>query len=135
MDRSQGLSISMKLILLLIAACFAFALADKKVDLTTDSLKQEIWIEAEKTETIRICLNRRVQTWETSLKIVILNDSCVAFQAPTLVGTESINVYLPESDSSHRINLAIGMKYLNFNNEEVLLGFDDQKKNSSKKSR
>lgn len=123
----------MKLIFLLIAACIAFALADKKVDLTTDSLNQEIWIEAEKTETIRICLNRRVQTWETSLKTVILNDSCVAFQAPTLVGTESINVYLPESDSSHRINLAIGMKYLNFNNEEVLLGFDDQKKNSSKK--
>ncbi|MBQ3944259.1 MAG: hypothetical protein II670_01445 [Alphaproteobacteria bacterium] len=123
----------MKLIFLLIAACIAFALADKKVDLTTDSLNQEIWIEAEKTETIRICLNRRVQTWETSLKTVILNDSCVAFQAPTLVGTESINVYLLESDSSHRINLAIGMKYLNFNNEEVLLGFDDQKKNSSKK--
>ncbi|WP_304039235.1 hypothetical protein [Fibrobacter succinogenes] len=44
----------MKLIFLLIAACFAFALADKKVDLTTDSLNQEIWIEAEKTETIRI---------------------------------------------------------------------------------
>ena len=123
----------MKLIFLLIAACFAFTLADKKVDLTSDSLNQEIWIEAEKTETIRICLNRRVQTWETSLKTVILNDSCVAFQAPTLIGAKSINVYLPESDSSHRINLAIGMKYLNFNNEEVLLGFDEQKKNSSKK--
>ena len=115
----------MKLIFLLIAACFAFALADKKVDLTSDSLNQEIWIEAEKTETIRICLNRRVQTWETSLKTVILNDSCVAFQAPTLVGTESINVYLPEPDSSHKINIAVGMKYLNFKNENILLGFNE----------
>ena len=133
MERSQGLSISMKLIFLLIAACFAFALADKKVDLTSDSLNEEIWIEAEKTETIRICLNRRVQTWETSLKTVILNDSCVAFQAPTLVGTESINVYLPESDSSHRINLAIGMKYLNFKNETVTLGYEEKEKTSKKK--
>jgi formylglycine-generating enzyme required for sulfatase activity len=115
----------MKLIFLLIAACFAFALADKKVDLTSDSLNQEIWIEAEKTETIRICLNRRVQTWETSLKTVILNDSCVAFQAPTLIGVESINVYFPDADSSKKINLAVGMKYLNFKNENILLGFNE----------
>jgi formylglycine-generating enzyme required for sulfatase activity len=31
-----------------------------------------------------------------------------------------------DSDSAYKINLVVGMKYLNFKNEEVLLGFDSQ---------
>jgi formylglycine-generating enzyme required for sulfatase activity len=93
-------------------------------DVNRDSLRKELWLEVEKNEFVKICVDGPVVAWETSLNSSILNDSCLAFQAPIFVGVESINVYLPESDSPHKINLAVGMKYLDFKNEEVLLGFN-----------
>jgi formylglycine-generating enzyme required for sulfatase activity len=88
-------------------------------------LSNELWLEVEKNEVIKLCLDSKVRTWETKLHSKNLNDSCIEFQVPTLIGVESINVYLPESDSSHRINLSIGMKYFNFKNEEVLIGYNE----------
>ncbi len=93
-------------------------------DVNRDSLRKELWLEVEKNEIVRICADLPVVAWETSLKSSILNDSCLVFQIPMLIGVESINVYIPESENSNKINLAIGMKYLNFENEEVLLGFN-----------
>lgn len=94
------------------------------ISIHNDSLSNENWIEIEKNEINKICLDNKVSAWETSLNSSIINDTCLAFQAPMFVGVESINVYLPESDSPHKINLAVGMKFLNFKNEEILLGFN-----------
>ena len=115
--------VGMKKAVLLIVACLALANASQ-YNLKRDSLKNELWLEAEKAESIQLCLDTPVREWKTSLSTVVLNDSCLAFQAPTLIGVEILNVYFPDADSSHKINLAVGMKYLNFKNEEVLLGFN-----------
>ena len=90
-----------------------------------DSLRDELWLEVEKNEIVKICVDGPVVAWETSMNSNIFNDSCLVFTVPTLIGVESIKVYLPESDSSHKINLAVGMKYLDFKNEEVLVGFNE----------
>jgi formylglycine-generating enzyme required for sulfatase activity len=89
-----------------------------------DSLRNELWLEVEKNEIVKICVDGPVVAWETSLNSNVFNDSCLVFTVPTLIGVESIKVYLPESDSSRKINLAVGMKYLNFKNEKVLLGYN-----------
>ena len=96
----------------------------RTIDISRDSLSKELWLEVEKNEVIKLCLDSKVRTWETKLHSKNLNDSCLAFQVPTLIGVGTIKVYFPDSDSSHNINLAVGMKYLNFKNEEVLLGFN-----------
>ena len=93
-------------------------------NVSRDTLNKENWLEVEKNEIVKICVDKPVVAWETSLNSSILNDSCLAFQAPMYVGVETLNVYFPESDSPHKINLAVGMKYLNFKNEEVKLGFN-----------
>ena len=91
-----------------------------------DSLRNDLWLEVEKNEIVKICVDGPIFAWETSMNSNIFNDSCLVFTVPTLIGVESIKVYLPESDSSHMINLAVGMKYLDFKNEKVLLGFDQR---------
>ena len=96
----------------------------KTIELSKDSLNDENWLEVEKNEIVKICLNKHSPIWETSLNAAIFNDSCLAFQAPTLIGVDTLKVYFPDSDSSHKINLAVGMKYLDFKNEEVLLGYN-----------
>lgn len=105
----------------------------RTINIKKNLLSDNLWLEVDKNEIIKICIDHKVAAWETSLNSTISSDSCLFFKVPTLIGTESINMFLPESDSSHRINLAIGMKYLNFKNDEVLLGFDEQKNISSKK--
>ena len=62
-----------------------------------DTLDKENWLEVEKNEIVKICVDAPVVAWETSLKAIISSDSCLAFQAPTL---------------------------LKFENEEILLGFN-----------
>ena len=97
----------------------------KNVVLTRDSLGAEIWLEVEKNETVKICIDSKVRTWETSLDTEILNDSCLKVQIPTLVGVNTINVQFYDTDSAYKINLAVGMKYLDFKNEKVLLGYNN----------
>ena len=55
----------------------------------------------------------------------ILNASCLKIQVPTLIGVYPIHVQFPDTDSAYKINLAVGMKYLDFKNEEVLLGYNN----------
>ena len=95
----------------------------KNIDLNRDSLSEEKWIEVEKNEIVKICIDEQIPIWQTSINAVIYSDSCLVLQAPTLTGVESVNVYLPKSDSLHKIKLAVGMKYLDFKNDEVLLGY------------
>lgn len=105
-----------------------FSPIERIFDVIRDSLGEENWLEVEKNENVKICVDEPVVAWKTSLKSSILNDSCLFFQAPTLIGVETINVYFSEADSSKKINLAVGMKYLDFKNEEVLLGFNRYEK-------
>ena len=93
-------------------------------NVSRNTLDKENWLEVEKNEIVKICVDQKVLAWETSLSSNIKNDSCLAIQAPTLIGVESINIYFPDADSSFKLNLAVGMKYLNFKNEEVLLGYN-----------
>ena len=90
-----------------------------------DSLRKELWLEVEKNEIVKICVDGPVVAWETSMNSNIFNDSCLAFKVPTLIGVEKIRVYFPNANIPKNIYLAIGMKYLNFKNKEVLLGFNE----------
>ena len=124
----------MKKTLFLICACtvlFAVAIlctacSDdvRNVNLSRDSLSSETWFEVEKNETVEICFDAKVRAWETSLDTEILSDSCLKVQIPTLIGVNTINVKLSSSDHSRKINLTVGMKYLDFKNEETLYGND-----------
>ena len=100
----------------------------RTLNVSRDTLDKENWLEVEKNEIVKICADQKVLAWETSLSSNIKNDSCLAIQAPTLIGVESINIYFPDADSSFKLNLAVGMKYLNLKNEEVLLGFNEYDK-------
>ncbi len=138
----------MKTILLLLGTCIALANArqytieslnnpslsqqtlaqlsqnQRTVELTKDSLDKEQWLEVEKNEIVKVCIDGQIPVWETSLNAAIYNDSCLVFQAPTLIGVDSLKAFFRKDGGSHKINLAIGMKYLNFKNEKVLLGFN-----------
>ena len=109
------------------ALCFlCMACSDdiRTVELSCNSLGDETWLEVEKNETVKICMDSKVLAWQTSLKSKALNDSCLQVQAPTLIGASTISVKFHDFGISHKINLAVGMKFLDFKNEEVLLGFD-----------
>lgn len=101
------------------------SLVDKNIDITKDSLVKNLWFEVEKNEIVKICLNSKVSAWETLLDAQVINDSCLIFQASTLIGTEVLKIYLPQTDTFHKVNLAVGMKYLDFKNEDMLLGSFD----------
>ena len=94
-------------------------------DVKRKSLRKELWLEVEKNEIVKVCVDRPVVAWETSMNSNIFNDSCLAFKVPTLIGVEKIRVYFPNANIPKNIYLAIGMKYLNFKNKEVLLGFNE----------
>lgn len=98
--------------------------AQRNVVLHRDSLGSEMWLEVEKNDSLNICMDSKVRAWETSLETEILNDSCLKVQIPTLIGVNTINVKFLDSDSAYKINLAVGMKYLNLKNEETLYGND-----------
>ena len=132
----------MKIFLLFLTVCFAIASAQvvdlsknlknipqnkiqRTFNVSRDSLRKDLWLEVEKNEIVKICVDKKVKEWETSLKSSIFNDSCFVLQLPTLIGVESINVYVHKSNKTHKINLAVGMKYLNFKKEKVLLGFNE----------
>ena len=93
-------------------------------DVKRKSLRKELWLEVEKNEIVKVCVDRPVVAWETSMNSNIFNDSCLVFKVPTLIGVEKIRVYFSNANLPKNINLAIGMKYLNFKNKEVLLGFN-----------
>ena len=97
----------------------------KSIDLSRDTLSEEQWLEVEKNEIVKICIDGQIPVWETSLNAAIYNDSCIVFQAPTLIGIDSLKAFFRKDGGSHKINLAVGMKYLNFKNEKVLLGYNN----------
>lgn len=96
----------------------------QNIEMYRDALKSKKWLEVEKNEIVKICLDNHVHVWETSINSIILNDSCLVFQVPTLIGVDTLKMYFPDEESPNNIYLAIGMKYLKFENEEVLLGFN-----------
>lgn len=104
--------------------CIACSDREKYIALNRGSLKTETWLEVEKNETVKICIDSKVQVWNTALDSEILGESCLKVRVPTLIGVSTIDVFFSNTESSYKINLAVGMKYLDFKNEEVLLGFD-----------
>lgn len=85
-----------------------------------DSLRDELWLEVEKNEVVKICVDGPVVAWETSLNSNVFNDSCLVFTVPTLIGVDTIKVHFVKEKSSYyinyfndnptyNINLAIGM--------------------------
>ena len=129
----------MKKNLRLVVICFALIVCSlfcssctesvRYIALKRSSLNAETWLEVEKNDSLNICIDSKVRAWETSLNTEILNDSCLKFQVPELNGINTINIKFPDSDSVYKINLAVGMKYLNFKNEETLYGNDDYQMN------
>ena len=95
----------------------------EEIDLNRENLDNEIWIEVEKNKNVKLCLDNKVLAWETSLNSKIFNDSCLILQTPELIGVEVVDVYLPRNKTSKKINLAVGMKYLKLDNEQVMLGY------------
>ena len=124
----------MKKNLRLVVICFALIVCSlfctsctesvRYIALKRSSLNAETWLEVEKNDSLNICIDTKVRLWETSLNTETLNDSCLKFQVPDLIGVSVIKVKLSDSDRSHKINLAVGMKYLNFKDEETLYGND-----------
>ena len=116
------------LCMFLCIACslFCTACSDKVkyISLNRNSLKSETWLEVEKNDSLKICIDSKVHMWETSLDFEVLYDSCLKIQVPMLIGVYPINVKFPDSDRAYKINLAVGMKYLNFKDEETLYGND-----------
>ena len=135
MNYHVGMKIAFLAALFLCMACTLFCTAcsdrEKYIALNRGSLKVESWLEVEKNETVKICIDSKVRTWETSLDTEVLNDSCLKIQVPTLIGVYPINVKFFDSDSAYKINLVVGMKYLNFKNEETLYGNDRRQMHAS----
>ena len=98
---------------------------ERDIDISLDSLGKELWIEVEKNEIIKICFDRRIQAWETSLNAQIFDDLCLVFQAPTFIGVDTLKAYFFRKSEPTLINMAGGLKYLNLKKEEVLLGFHE----------
>ncbi len=96
----------------------------KNFVINLDSLDKEQWLEVEKNEFVKICINNQAKIWETSLNSSIINDSCLLIQTPIFIGIEALKVFSYNADSIYKINLAVGMKYLDFKNEEVKLGYN-----------
>ena len=104
----------MKKTLFLICACtvlFAVAIlctacSDdvRNVNLSRDSLSSQTWLEVEKNEVVKICMDAKVRVWDNAPNTEVLNDSCLKYREPTLVGVHSINVKFLDSDSSNKIN-------------------------------
>ena len=115
------IALPVSFLLVLIVANFFIV---KKINLNRDQLSVEAWLEMEKNEIVKICVDSKVRTWETSLDNEVINDSCLKIKIPTLIGVYPINVHFSDTDSAYKINLAVGMKYLNFKNEEVHYGYD-----------
>ena len=113
--------------------CIAYSDKVKFIDLNRNSLSSETWLEVEKNEMVKICIDAKVRAWETSLDKEILDESCLKIRIPMLIGVNAINVKFFDDDSTYKINLAVGMKYLDFKNEEVVLGYDDYEDTSDVK--
>ena len=73
-------------------------------NVSRNTLNKEKWLEVEKSEIVKICVDAPVVAWETSLKAIISSDSCLAFQAPTLIGVETLRVHFYKEDIPYYIN-------------------------------
>ena len=73
-------------------------------EVNRDSLRKELWLEVEKNEFVRICVDTTVVAWETSLKAIISSDSCLTFETPTLVGVETLRVHFYKEYMPYYIN-------------------------------
>ena len=73
-------------------------------EVNRDSLRKALWLEVEKNEFVRICVDTTVVAWETSLNATISSDSCLTFETPTLIGVETLRVHFYKEYMPYYIN-------------------------------
>ena len=73
-------------------------------NVSRNALNKEKWLEVEKNEIVKICVDALVVAWETSLKAIISSDSCLTFETPTLVGVETLRVHFYKEYMPYYIN-------------------------------
>ena len=73
-------------------------------NVSRNTLNKEKWLEVEKSEIVKICVDALVVAWETSLKAIISSDSCLTFETPTLVGVETLRVHFYKEYMPYYIN-------------------------------
>ena len=73
-------------------------------NVSRNTLNKEKWLEVEKNEIVKICVDALVVAWETSLKAIISSDSCLTFETPTLVGVETLRVHFYKEYMPYYIN-------------------------------
>ena len=112
----------MKIFLLFLTICFVLANAQgvqpiknlgnipkdkiqRSFDVSSNSLRKELWLEVEKNEVVKVCIDKKVKEWETKLDSKKLNDSCLVFQAPSLVGSDTLKVHFSKRPFSRNIYL------------------------------
>ena len=74
------------------------------IDVKRDTLSKANWIEVEKNEIVKICVDEPVVAWETSLKAIISSDSCLVFQMPSFIGVETLWVHFYKKYMPYYIN-------------------------------
>ena len=73
-------------------------------NVSRNTLNKEKWLEVEKNEIVKICVDVPVVAWETSLKAIISSDSCLTFQTPTLIGVDTLRVHFYKEYMPYYIN-------------------------------
>ena len=69
-----------------------------------DTLNKEKWLEVEKNEIVKICIDTTFVAWETSLKAIISSYSCLTFETPNVIGVETLRVHLYKEYMPYYIN-------------------------------
>ena len=84
-------------------------------NVSRDTLDKENWLEVEKNEIVKICVDEPVVAWETSLKAIISSDSCLTFETPTLIGVETLRVHFYKEYMPYYINFYSDVYSYNIN--------------------
>ena len=73
-------------------------------NVSRNTLNKEKWLEVEKNEIVKICVDTTVVAWEISLNATISSDSCLTFETPTLIGVETLRVHFYKEYMPYYIN-------------------------------
>lgn len=90
----------------------------------SNQVNTEKWIEVDKNEVISVCLpDTTAGAWVTSLTNQLESNKCIQVQIPHLAGSEKIEYFFKNSEYSYKVNLAIGMKYIDVSTQKHKLGY------------
>lgn len=84
--------------------------------------KNDFWIEIEKNQNFLLCFESS-NYYSSSLKGESVNDSCVLFEGIPLVGSSYVSVEDIDGKELYKVNIAIGMKFIDLTRSKHRLGF------------